>query len=76
MAKRSFCGRVGKWLLVAAAGGSIAQVSGCDPTVRTTLLTGLEATTNSLAQTLISAFFISLQNNQGTGGSGTGLTTT
>lgn len=73
MAKRSFCGRVGKWLVVAAAGGSMVQISGCDPTVRSTLLEGLEATTNSLAQTLISAFFISLQDDTGTGDS---LTTT
>jgi hypothetical protein len=60
--------------LVAAAafGGSVFQLSGCDPSVRTTVLTGLATTTNSLADTLISAFFTGLQANSG---SGDGFTT-
>ncbi len=56
-----------------AVGGSAFQLSGCDPAVRDTVLSGLEATTSSLTSTLISAFFISLQDDD----SGTqGLTTT
>lgn len=56
-----------------AVGGSAFQLSGCDPAVRDTVLLGLEATTSSLTSTLISAFFISLQDDD----SGTqGLTTT
>jgi len=59
-------------MAVAAVGGSAFQLSGCDPAVRGTILTGLETTTASLANTLISAFFISLEDDS----SGGGLTTT
>ncbi|HEY3246586.1 MAG TPA: hypothetical protein VGM03_24845 [Phycisphaerae bacterium] len=44
-------------------GGSLFQIGGCDPQVRSALLMGLESTTTSLSDTLISAFFISLQSN-------------
>lgn len=65
--------RVIKLVTAVAVGGSAFQISGCDPAVRDTVLTGLETTTSTLTQTLISAFFISLND----GGSGTqGLTTT
>ena len=53
-------------------GGSVFQLSGCDPTVRATLLDGLETTTSSLSSALISAFFLSLQDDSGNGS----LTTT
>jgi hypothetical protein len=53
-------------------GGSMFQLSGCDPNVRDALLAGLEGTTTSLTNTLISAFFISLEDDAD-GGS---LTTT
>ena len=56
-----------------AVGGSAFQLSGCDPAVRDTVLSGLEATTSSLTSTLISAFFISLEDDNASGG---GLTTT
>ncbi|MCH8241054.1 MAG: hypothetical protein IH897_00420 [Planctomycetes bacterium] len=46
-----------------AVGGSAFQISGCDPAVRDTVLAGLETTTSTLTQTLISAFFISLQDD-------------
>jgi len=52
----------------------VLQVSGCDPAVRDTLLVGLESTTNALVDTLISAFFISLTDEDGSDGGG--LTTT
>lgn len=56
-----------------AVGGSAFQLSGCDPAVRDTILTGLETTTQSLSSALISAFFLSMQNGDSSGGS---LTTT
>lgn len=56
-----------------AIGGSAFQLSGCDPAVRDSLLSGLEDTTTALTNTLISAFFISLEQNASGGGS---LTTT
>lgn len=59
--------------MAVAVGGSAFQLSGCDPAVRSTILTGLEATTSSLTSTLISAFFLSLQDDST---AGTGFTTT
>jgi hypothetical protein len=41
-------------------------LSSCDPVVRQTLLTGLETTSSTLAQTFISAFFVSLTDDDGT----------
>ena len=51
-----------------AVGGSAFQLSGCDPAVRSTLLTGLENTTQTLSSALISAFFLSLGSGAGSGG--------
>lgn len=51
-----------------AIGGSAFQLSGCDPAVRDTLLTGLETTTQSLSSALISAYFLSLGDDDGSGG--------
>ncbi len=74
MANRGFVQRVKNGLAAAAIGGSAFALAGCDPLVRESLLTGLEATTNALTDTLVSAFFLSLaDNNKPTGG---GLTTT
>ncbi len=56
-----------------AVGGSAFQISGCDPVVRDTILAGLETTTSTLTQTLISAFFISLEDDSS---AAQGLTTT
>lgn len=56
--------------MVAAIGGSAFQLSGCDPAVRSTLLTGLETTTQSLSTALISALFLGLQNNDSSDGGG------
>ena len=46
-----------------AVGGSAFQLSGCDPAVRSTLLEGLQTTTSSLSTALISAFFLSLEDD-------------
>ena len=72
MIKRSFRARFMRAAMALAIGGSAFALSGCDPTVRSTLLTGLETTTQGLSNALISAFFLSLQD----GSSGTGLPTT
>lgn len=60
-------------VMALAVGGSAFQLSGCDPNVRASLLGGLSNTTNSLADALIAAFFISLADDTGSGG---GVTTT
>jgi len=66
MAKRSRRQRMLRATAALLVGGSALQLSSCDPTVRSTLLTGLETTTSTLAQTFISAFFVSLSNEDGT----------
>ncbi len=71
MTKRPFCQRLMRAAITLAIGGSAFQLSGCDPTVRDTLLNGLESSTQSLSAALISAFFQSLED----GDSGGGLTT-
>ena len=72
MAKHSFRQRVIRFVTALAVGGSAFQLSGCDPAVRDTLLTGLETTSQSLSSALISAFFLSLDDGDTSGG----LTTT
>jgi hypothetical protein len=67
MKKRSLRKRLTRLFVAAAVGGSAFQISGCDPAVRQTVLTGLETTTQSLTSTLISAFFLSLDDDSGSG---------
>ena len=79
MNKRSVWTRVVRATTILAMGGSAFQLSGCDPDVRATLLTGLQQTTVGLTSTLVSAFFLSLADDDGSGTGGTtdtGLTTT
>jgi hypothetical protein len=45
---------------MAAAGGSVLVLEGCDMNVRDTVLGGLEGASNALATTFIQAFFESL----------------
>lgn len=73
MAKRSYRHRFMRFATALMMGGAAFQLSGCDPTVRDTVLTGLESTATTLGTTLISAFFLSLNDNATTD---TGLTTT
>jgi hypothetical protein len=75
MAWRGFRRRLLRWASVFVVGGSVFQLGSCDPTVRSTLLTGLETTTSALTDTIVSAFFISLQDNE-QGSASTDLTTT
>ncbi len=72
MAKRTLRQRMMRIVTVLAVGGSAFQLSGCDPDVRTTLLTGLEGTTQALGDALISAFFLTLEDDD----TNTSLTTT
>ena len=66
MQKRNLRKRLTRLFVAAALGGSAFQISGCDPAVRQTVLTGLEATTQSLTTTLISAFFLTLDDESAT----------
>ena len=47
-------------LLALAAGGMLPVLSGCDPTIRETLLTGIESATLSLVNAIVAAFFSGL----------------
>ncbi len=72
MANRGFRHRALRVMAAFAMGGSVFQLGSCDPAVRDTVLSGLQVTTESLTDTLIAAFFTSLQDEDG---SGSGLTT-
>ena len=48
------------WLLSTVSGGGLLVLSGCDPTVRDTVLGGVENATTTLLTTFISAFFESV----------------
>ena len=74
MATRSLRTRLLRTAMTLAVGGSAFQLSGCDPEVRTTLLDGLQTTATSLSGALISAYFLSLQDDEG--GTASDLTTT
>lgn len=73
MARNSLRQRIVRFMTAVAVGGSAFQLSGCDPNVRSTLLTGLETTSQSLGSALISAFFLTLEDDDA---GSTGLTTT
>ena len=75
MAKRGKNRMKRKALAALFVGGSVLQLGSCDTTVRSTLLTGLEATASTLTQTFITAYFTGLQQDIN-GGSSSGLTTT
>ncbi len=63
MNKQSLRNRFMRFATAVAVGGSAFQLSGCDPAVRDTLLGGLETTTQSLSSALISALFLSLDDD-------------
>lgn len=52
--------RIMRATMTLALGGTLFQLSGCDPAVRAELISGLEGTTQSLSTSLITAFFLSL----------------
>jgi putative exporter of polyketide antibiotics len=49
---------------VLAAGSGAFVLSGCDPNVRDTVLSGVEAATTGLFTTAVAAFFQSLQSEE------------
>jgi hypothetical protein len=48
------------WMLSAVSGGTLLALSGCDPTVRDTVLGGVETASTTLLSTFIRAFFESV----------------
>ncbi|MGB0717273.1 MAG: hypothetical protein ACPGXK_15450 [Phycisphaerae bacterium] len=73
MARNSLRQRLVRLVTTIAVGGSAFQLSGCDPNVRSTLLTGLETTTQALSTSIITAFFLTLEEDTV---NANGLTTT
>jgi len=63
MTRRGWRVKLVRTVTALALGGSAFQLGGCDPNVRGTLLGGLETTSQTLAGSLISAFFLSLAND-------------
>lgn len=63
MARRSLRQRMVRFVTAMAVGGTAMQLSGCDPNVRDALVVGLETTTQSLSAALISAFFLTLDDD-------------
>ena len=64
MARRRLRQRMMRSAMAILLGGSVLQLGSCDPVVRSTLLTGLESTTSTLAQTFVTAFFASLNDDE------------
>lgn len=62
--KRSFLTRVVKSKLIVPlmAGGIALQLGGCDPDVRTSILSGIQSSLTGLVNTVIGAVFTSLEN--------------
>jgi len=61
MKKRSKRSRMVRAMMAIMIGGTAFQTSGCDPNVRSTVLTGLESTATTLTTALIQAYFLTLQ---------------
>lgn len=57
----------GRKLVLAMTAGSVFVLSGCDPNVRDTVLSGVEASTTTLFGTFLSAFFESFDEPADTG---------
>ena len=65
--------RILRWSMASIIGvGTMAQLGGCDRTVRPVCLAGLENATETLTDTFVSAFFLSLADDDATGDSLTG----
>lgn len=76
MIKQSVWTRIVRATTILAMGGTAFQLSGCDPAVRSTLLSGLQQTTTGLSTALITAFFQSLADDEDASGTDDSLTTT
>lgn len=51
-----------RWVLLLAGTVTPLSLSGCDPTVRDTLLTGIQTSMTTLFSSVLSAFFTAIQN--------------
>lgn len=50
-----------RWIPLFAGGLMLQNLGGCDPEVRNAVLTGIQTSLNGLITSIISAFFLSLQ---------------
>jgi len=51
-----------RWVLLLAGTVTPISLSGCDPTVRDTLLTGIQTSATTLISSVLAAFFAAIQN--------------
>lgn len=58
--------RLWRWAAAAIGSGSVFVLSGCEPTIRETILSGMEDVTYGIAETIIAAFFLGLQQSNST----------
>ena len=63
MRQRKFLKKIMTWTTLIGMGGVSFQLSGCDQSIRTTVLGGLNGATDILLLSLTSALFQSLDNN-------------
>ncbi len=63
MRQRKFLKKIMTWMTLVGMGGVPFQLSGCDASIRTTVLWGLNGAADTLLLSLTSALFQSLQNS-------------
>ncbi len=63
MRQRKFLKKIMTWMTLIGMGGVSFQLSGCDQSIRTTVLGGLNGAADTLLLSLTSALFQSLQNS-------------
>ena len=63
MRQRKFLKKIMTWMTLIGMGGVSFQLSGCDQSIRTTVIGGLNGATDILLLSLTSALFQSLDNS-------------
>ncbi|MCZ6653030.1 MAG: hypothetical protein O7D91_08380 [Planctomycetota bacterium] len=63
MRQRKFLKKIMTWMTLVGMGGVSFQLSGCDQSIRSTVLGGLNGATDLLLLSLTSALFQSLDNS-------------
>ncbi len=63
MRQRKCLKKIMTWMTLIGMGGVSFQLSGCDSSIRTTVLGGLNGATDTLLLSLTSALFQSLENS-------------
>jgi len=58
-------GRMWRWVAAVVVSGPFV-LSGCDPNIRSVVLDGLQATSSTIAETLIQALFIRIEASDST----------